>query len=162
MNLAMKLIDRLIWIHDWYICGAASGAAMADAESSFRTDVQGDLTLTNHAYGLFQWRLDRYDGTLHPLDRKYIGLLQYASLYGPNKLESDWTDWTVQVDYFNFDRARRSAAEQNWHVCTNITQGVLAGQKFESYSGPLQPKRTALAQAFHDNWLKINPHYSGM
>jgi len=161
MIAAQQVMDRLIWDHKWYVAGAASATAMCDAESSFRWTVEGDKNLKNTAHGGWQWRLERYDGTLHPTNKVFVGLLQYAKEFGPHHTENDWTNWTVQVDYFNFDRARRSEAEKNWHLCTDIMEGVLAGQKFESYSGPLQPKRTALAEAFYAEFHRLNPRYDG-
>jgi len=137
MEAAMKMMDRLKTL-GWCEQAAATATAMAMSESSFNTGVEGDRSLANKAYGLFQWRGIRF-----------LDLQGYAMKTGRS-----WTDFNAQIDYFNMERAARSHFEMKWHTLTDLTEGCYAGYRYEVYAGPIQPKREAYAEEFLLEWQR--------
>jgi hypothetical protein len=136
MERAMKVMEQLVNVHGWCEQGAATAAAMAMAESGLNPGIEGDKNFKDHAHGMWQWRGKRFED-----------LEAYAA-----KMARDWTDFKIQIDYFNEERLSRGPLEKKWHILDDLTEGCYAGYQYERYLGPIQPKREAYAEEFLFEW----------
>ena len=140
--LAMAYMNRLIKNHNWSEYGAATAAACAKSESDFRTEVEGDKDLPNHAHGMHQWRLDRYDNP-QPKHVWALGLLQFAAMN-----HVPWTDFNNQIAFVDYETSTRSIEERHWKHCLTLEEGTACGKLYEGYAGKTQPARFEWAKIF--------------
>ncbi|WP_244642316.1 phage tail tip lysozyme, partial [Chelatococcus reniformis] len=119
---ALHAMDRLVNVHGWTPEAASTAVGQAIEESGVTTTAVGDH---GTARFMFQWRLDRQ-----------AALRRFAANRGVSPYDAD-----ANIDFFNEERQRRSAAERNWHRETDLRRGNIIGKFFENYAGPLQGKR---------------------